>query len=241
GPRGAVLAAIAVINLAVPALPNAALHPACEAHPDLVGRQTRAEQFHHHEAIHHRRADGDRDRLEGVDLDTREQARDHADVTDPALIRPVDRDKQLDVVTLAPGAQLVAEQDFGRVLRAVEHDQSPVVSAVIEDFVNQRARGRHAQPARCDEDILALKVLDRKAATKRTANPDLVTGAHGVVNDARQVARIANAQLEGFARAARRRHDADRRLADARQRYHHELAGPLAEVFPAGQANGVDL
>ena len=73
-------------------------------------------------------------------------------------------------------AQLSWKQQFGRVARAVEHDQASELVAVVEDFVDQRAGRGQPQAARRDQHIFAHEGFDREAAPERAANADFIAG-----------------------------------------------------------------
>ena len=104
-----------------------------------------------------------------VDVEAVEQLRDEADLAGPLVVRPVDREYQVEVVAVLPHVELMAEQDLVRSAGAVQDRDLAELVTVVVDVVDEALERGDAQPAGHEQDVVALHLLEREAAAERPA------------------------------------------------------------------------
>ena len=153
-----------------------------------------------------------------------------ADAAPPALAGGVDRDRELEVVALAPGVELLAVEQLLGSAAAVEHDHAPVAARgprAPRRSPAAAARGRarrRRRRRRCPRPDAA-----RRART--APGPRAVAGAGGADGPCDR-AHGAD-RVHQCPRASRIAADRDRHLTDAERVQHRELAGFEAQRLAA--------
>ena len=101
-------------DLAVSAPAHAALHVTFERHEDAIIADAFLRHLFDHEAIHHRRSADGAIGVIGVDLEILEGLGDQADVTLPIGMGLVDREVEIEIGSVTPHLELLAEHDLFR-------------------------------------------------------------------------------------------------------------------------------
>src|SRR5208283_1315687 len=166
--------------LAMATKPDGALHVPFHRQVDIVTAETLHFQFPCDEAHHDLRTADHCDRTGRLQSAVLEQRRDYADVAPPAQATIVDRDQYLSLAVASPCPQFLAIQQVARAACTVEDHQSPIVSSILQDLIDQRSQRRQADPASHHDDVPPARCLHWPACPKRTSHTHRV--AHSPVH-----------------------------------------------------------
>ena len=101
-------------DLAVSAPAHATLHVTFERHEDAIIADALLRHLFDHETIHHRRPTDGSIGVIGIDLEILEGLGDQADVALPIGMGLVDREVEIEIGSMAPHLELLAEHDLFR-------------------------------------------------------------------------------------------------------------------------------
>ena len=103
-----------IVDLAVAALPDPALHPPLQRHEDVLIGDAELGELHDDELVHDGRPHDGHVGVGHIDLDLGEEGGHHAHIAAPGLIAPVHRLEHRGVGRLPPCGEVLPEQDLLR-------------------------------------------------------------------------------------------------------------------------------
>ena len=124
---------------------------------------------------------------------------------------------------VAPVRELVGVEQVARRARAVEHGHGAEAAPPRERVEDDRAQRREPDAAGDDDDVPALRRLDRPAVAERAAQAEHGAGLRGA-DRVRHRADVAHREDDGSPGCSGRAADRDRHLPHAERVHHHELA-----------------
>ena len=120
-------------------------------------------------AVDKHQVDTGRRRLGRREAGPVDQCCDHTDAAEPLIRRVVDRDVDFQIKAAAPALEFLEIQQLFRTAAAIEYDDAPVATTVLEQVIDHGAQRRKTDTARDDDNVGTFRSGHRPGRTERAA------------------------------------------------------------------------